>query len=118
MNITFKIIGMITLLLILSYFELDAKESKKQIKKEVVKGNIYDTKLNNLQNALENWINYAKKNRNGDNVYQELDNATRSYMQKYEELSEASSEGKISKTQYKRLVQIYEKYNSYLEQGY
>ena len=111
----FLILFGLTMLLV---SETEAKETKKKTKKENTKTNSYDEKLDNLQKALDNWVIYAKKNRDGENVYQQLDKATRAFAEQYESISQDSENGKLSKKQYDRLIKIYDKYNNYLEQGY
>lgn len=96
-----------------SLFELNAGEKKKDKKIEKNSAvNEIDIKLDKYSTSVSDFCNLMKKQNNGENVYRELDKATRDFAELNQELSGLIEDKKFNKKQYTLFIKITEKYES------
>jgi uncharacterized beta-barrel protein YwiB (DUF1934 family) len=74
------------------------------------KKNEIDTKLDRYEKVTKRFCSLMEKQNDGENVYQEIDEATREFAELNQELSELIEDGKLTKKQYNRFIKITEKY--------
>ena len=97
---TIKLLPMLLLVLFITSSSICFAQKKNDI----------DAKLDRYEKVTKRFCSLMQQQNEGENVYQEIDEATREFAELNQELSELIEDGKLTKKQYNRFIKITEKY--------
>lgn len=98
-------------LLIICANDLESAPKKKTAPKEQKSVNSIDSKLDDYQSATNKYCEMMRRQNNGENVYEALNNATMRFAELNQELSGMIEDKKFSRKQYDRFVKITDQYS-------